>query len=68
MNFGCSSNLVTSLVKNSSEYQKEICKKASASLGGGMSGFGGAFKASSEYKKKEEIMKDGEKGIAEASA
>jgi len=38
------------------------------SVGGGYGGVGGAFTASSEYKKTERIMKSGEKGLAEASA
>lgn len=55
-------------MKNTMEYQKEVSKQASMTIGASYAGVSGAFTASSEYKKTEKIMESGERGFAEATA
>jgi len=64
-NFGCSSTLTTTTVRNAREYQEEIAGQAE--IGAGLA-LVGAFTASAGYKRAERTMAGGEAGIATATA
>ena len=55
-------------MKDTKEYQREITKHISLSGTGGFSLFEGSFTGSSSYKKAEQTMNNGMRGLAEATA